>query len=126
MRIALAKLLLGQPSVLILDEPSNHLDVSAKKWLGNYLSTYAGTVVMVSHDVDLLKKSISSIAEVRHNKIELYKSRSYDQWLIEREEREKAAVNEYERGVQEIARLQVYIHILHTIYKFFQFYYMRV
>jgi ATPase subunit of ABC transporter with duplicated ATPase domains len=55
MRIALARLLLSEPELLILDEPTNHLDASARKWLGNYVGNYQGTVVLVSHDLEMLK-----------------------------------------------------------------------
>jgi len=64
MRVALAKLLLGKPGLLLLDEPSNHLDSSARDWLGRYLAEYEGSLVLVSHDVALLEKSVNNIAEV--------------------------------------------------------------
>lgn len=129
MRIALARLLLSEPGLLILDEPTviscimidlfeymnncalnqNHLDKGAKEWLGNYLSKYDGTLLVVSHDEGLLKSAVNSIAEIKNGKMELYKSRSYDQWAIEREERVKAALAEYEANQREIARLQTFV-----------------
>lgn len=123
MRIALAKLLLSEPNLLVLDEPTNHLDDNAKNWLGEYLSNYKGTVIIVSHDVSLLKRAVRSIAEIQHNKVELYKSRSYDQWKLERVEREKAVVSEYESGIEDIAKLQVsndiYIYIIYIFLTYF-------
>lgn len=62
MRIALARLLLSEPDLLLLDEPTNHLDKGAREWLGNYLSRYDGTLLLVSHDVGLLQAAVSSIA----------------------------------------------------------------
>lgn len=109
MRIALARLLLSEPDLLILDEPTNHLDRGAREWLGDYLSRYDGTLLVVSHDLNLLRTAVNSIAEVRHGKIELYKSRTYDQWQVEREERVKAAQALYEANQREIARLQTFV-----------------
>ena len=91
MRIALARLLLSEPDLLLLDEPTNHLDKGAREWLGNYLSNYDGTLLVVSHDTNLLQVAVSSIAEVRSGSVELYKSRSHDQWVIERDERVRQA-----------------------------------
>jgi len=109
MRIALARLLLSEPDLLLLDEPTNHLDRGAKTWLGDYLSRYDGTLLLVSHDVPLLNTAVNSIAEVRGGTIELYKSRSHAQWEVEREERVKAAQAAFEANQREIARLQTFV-----------------
>ena len=109
MRIALARLLLSEPDLLILDEPTNHLDKGARDWLGQYLSRYAGTLLLVSHDVGILESAVTSIAEVRAGKIELYKSRTHAQWQVERDERVRDALAKYEANQREIARLQAYI-----------------
>lgn len=109
MRIALGRLLLSEPDLLILDEPTNHLDRGAKDWLGGYLSRYDGTLLLVSHDENLLKVAVTSIAEVRQGKVELYKSRTYEQWQIEREERVQALQSKYEANQREIARLQTFV-----------------
>jgi ATP-binding cassette, subfamily F, member 3 len=109
MRIALARLLLSEPDLLMLDEPTNHLDKGARDWLGSYLSRYDGTLVIVSHDENLLRSAVNSIAEIKNGVMELYKSRSYDQWQIERDERVKAAVTQYEANQREIARLQGFV-----------------
>ena len=109
MRIALARLLLSEPDLLILDEPTNHLDKGARDWLGGFLSKYQGTLLLVSHDVGILESAVSSIAEVRAGRIELYKSRTHAQWQVERDERVRDAVAKYEASQREIARLQTYI-----------------
>ena len=109
MRIALARLLLSDPDLMLLDEPTNHLDKGARDWLATYLSAYKGTLLIVSHDTELLNKAANSIAEVRNGKLELYKSRSHQQWLIEREERVKLAQIQYEANQREIDRLQAYV-----------------
>lgn len=106
MRIALARLLLSQPDLLLLDEPSNHLDSSARDWLANYLANYQGSILLVSHDVALLSKSINSIAEVSGQTLIQYVSCNYEKYLTEKEFRAKTAMAEYERNVKEAARLQ--------------------
>ena len=109
MRIALARLLLSEPDLLLLDEPTNHLDKGARDWLGNYLSTYSGTLLIVSHDTNLLQAAVNSIAEVRNGRMELYKSRTYNQWLLEREERVRNAQLAFEANQREINRLQGFV-----------------
>ncbi len=78
MRIALARLLLSRPDLLMLDEPSNHLDSSARDWLATYLSKYEGSILLVSHDVALLSKAVNSIAEVSGQTLIQYVSCDYD------------------------------------------------
>jgi ATP-binding cassette subfamily F protein 3 len=109
MRIALARLLLSNPSLLLLDEPSNHLDSSARNWLGKYIASYDGSVVLVSHDVSLLDASVNSIAEIAGNTLIEYRSCSYTKYLAEKEFRAMTAQTEYERNMEEAARLQSYI-----------------
>ena len=68
------RLLLGEPSLLLLDEPTNHLDVAAKSWLMHFLGLYHGTVLLVSHEEQLLREfKCTTIAEVRNQALELYK-----------------------------------------------------
>jgi len=109
MRIALARLLLSQPSLLLLDEPSNHLDSTARDWLANYLSEYEGSLVLVSHDVALLDRAVNNIAEVAGGTVLKYVGCSYNKYLSQREERARAAQVEYEKNVAEAARLQAFV-----------------
>eukprot|EP00804_Cyclotella_cryptica_P006801 CCRYP_010939-RC/>CCRYP_010939-RC protein AED:0.08 eAED:0.08 QI:137/1/1/1/1/1/7/377/665 len=109
MRIALARLLLSQPDLLLLDEPSNHLDSSARNWLATYLSNYQGSILLVSHDVTLLSKSVNSIAEVSGKTLIQYISCNYDKYLAEKEFRAKTAIAEYEHNIKEAARLQEFV-----------------
>jgi len=109
MRIALARLLLSAPSLLLLDEPSNHLDSAARDWLGKYIAKYDGSVVLVSHDVGLMDASVNSIAEITGNTLVEYRSCSYQKYLLEKEFRATSAQAEYERNLEEAARLQAFV-----------------
>mmetsp|Transcript_11224 Transcript_11224/g.22394 ORF Transcript_11224/g.22394 Transcript_11224/m.22394 type:complete len:726 (+) Transcript_11224:42-2219(+) len=109
MRIGLAKLLLSKPDLLLLDEPSNHLDSSARDWLATYLSNYDGSILLVSHDISLLTKSVNSIAEINGETLIQYVSCNYDKYLVDKEFRAKSALAEYERNVKEAARLQEFV-----------------
>jgi ATP-binding cassette subfamily F protein 3 len=93
----------------LLDEPSNHLDSSARIWLGKYIASYDGSVVLVSHDVSLLDTSVNSIAEIVGNTLIEYRSCSYNKYLEEKEFRAASAQTEYERNVEEAGRLQAYV-----------------
>lgn len=109
MRIALARLLLGEPSLLLLDEPTNHLDSSAKAWLMHFLASYPGTVLLVSHEEELLRAfKCTTVAEVAHGQLELYRC-GYDKFLLQREERAEALAAAAERQRKERERLQGFI-----------------
>lgn len=109
MRIALARLLLSKPSLLLLDEPSNHLDSAAKDWLGKYIAKYDGSVVLVSHDVALMNASVNSIAEITAGTLLEYRSCTYQKYLEEKEFRALSAQAEYEKNLEEAANLQKFI-----------------
>ena len=72
MRIELAKLLLLEPSILLLDEPTNHLDIESLEWLENYLQSYSGSVVLVSHDSRFLDNLVDKIVEISLGKVSSY------------------------------------------------------
>ena len=86
MRIALARLLLQKPDVLLLDEPTNHLDIEARNWLEQYLCSYPGSVILVSHDRFFMDQVCSRIAEVWNHTVADYHC-SYSSYLLQREER---------------------------------------
>jgi len=109
MRIALARLLLSEPELLVLDEPTNHLDAAARRWLGEYVGGYEGTVLLVSHDEAMVRRAVSSIAEVRGGEVEQYKSMGYDKFLVERSERAKRALAEYAALEKERDKMQDFI-----------------
>jgi ATP-binding cassette subfamily F protein 3 len=69
MRVALAALLFSAPDVLLLDEPSNHLDLEATLWLENFLKTYAGTLIVISHERDLLNNVVDTILHLQGGRL---------------------------------------------------------
>jgi ATP-binding cassette subfamily F protein 3 len=108
MRVALAALLFSEPDVLLLDEPSNHLDLEATLWLENFLKAYAGTLVVISHERDLLNNVVDTILHLDRGKITLYAG-GYDDF--ERQRAERAAQLAAAKASQDAqrARLQDYI-----------------
>lgn len=86
MRVLLAKMLLQEPNLLMLDEPTNHLDLPSIQWLEEYLRSYQGTVIVVSHDRYFLDRMVSKIVEVSMQKIFEYPG-NYSFYLNSKEER---------------------------------------
>jgi ATP-binding cassette subfamily F protein 3 len=108
MRVALAALLFSEPDLLLLDEPSNHLDLEATMWLENFLKSYPGTLLVISHERDLLNNVVDSILHLERGKITLY-SGGYDSF--ERQRAERAAQIASAQAAQDAqrARLQDYV-----------------
>ena len=79
MRVALAGLLFTHPDLLLLDEPTNHLDLEATIWLEDYLRTYPGTILLVSHDRGLLNRAVDEILHLENGKMTLYRG-GYDRF----------------------------------------------
>ncbi len=86
MRAQLARTLLAVPDILLLDEPSNYLDLPAVEWLQRYLSGYEGTLMLISHDRHLLRTLAKDILEVRQAKVTRYAG-GFDKYQVEREAR---------------------------------------
>ena len=108
MRVALAALLFSEPDILLLDEPSNHLDLEATLWLESFLKSYGGTLVVISHERDLLNNVVDTILHLDRGKITLYAG-GYDDF--ERQRAERAAQLAAAKASQDAqrARLQDYI-----------------
>jgi len=108
MRVALAALLSSAPDVLLLDEPSNHLDLEATLWLENFLKNYPATVVVISHERDLLNNVVDNILHLQAGKLTLYPG-GYDSF--ERQRAERAAQLASAKASQDAqrARLQDYV-----------------
>lgn len=107
-RLSLASLLLSEPDLLILDEPTNHLDFKTLSWLEDYLSSYKGAVLMVSHDRYFLDKCVNEIAEIYKGKLSRYKG-NYSKYVILKAEKIANMEKEYEKQQNEIASLKEYV-----------------
>lgn len=81
MRVALAAALFCEPDLLMLDEPTNHLDFEAIIWLENYLATYTKTLIIISHDRDILNKTVTHIVHLDQRKLTMYTG-NYDQFEV--------------------------------------------
>jgi ATP-binding cassette subfamily F protein 3 len=88
MRVALAAMLFAEPDLLLLDEPTNYLDLEGTLWLEDYLADYPHTVLIVSHDRELLNRSVGSILHLAQGKLTLYTG-GYDQFEEARRERQR-------------------------------------
>lgn len=107
-RLAITKLLLENPNLLILDEPTNHLDFKTVAWLEDYLQSYKGALILVSHDRYFLDKLATSIAEIENGKLTKYKG-NYTAFVKLKEMAVIRQLKEYEQQQEEIAKLQDYV-----------------
>ena len=101
MRVALAAVLFSEPDLLLLDEPTNYLDLEGTLWLENYVAKYPHTVLLISHDRDLLNRSVNSIVHLDNKKLTFWRG-GYDQF--ERQWSEQRELQEKSRVKQEVAR----------------------
>lgn len=101
MRVALATLLFTEPDLLLLDEPTNHLDLEASVWLEDYLRHYPGTILLVSHDRELLNRAVGQILHLEGGKLTLYQG-GYDRF--EQTRRARLELNEKMRARQDAQR----------------------
>ena len=108
MRVALGALLFSEPDILLLDEPSNHLDLEATLWLENFLKSYPATLILISHERDLLNKVVDHILHLQGGQLTLYPG-GYD--AFEKQRAERAAQLAAAKASQDAqrARLQDYV-----------------
>ena len=107
-RFALSKILIENPDLLILDEPTNHLDFSMLSWLEEYLSSYKGAVVVVSHDRYFLNAVATDICEIENGGLVRYKG-GYSAFLTQKAERVKVLTREYEKQQAQLEQLRDYV-----------------
>lgn len=107
-RLALAALLLGKPDLLILDEPTNHLDIGMLKWLEQYLASYKGSIIIVSHDRYFLDRCTSRIFEIEHHKLKAYDG-NYSAFAEKKRQLREAELRAYSNQQREIARQEAMI-----------------
>ncbi len=108
MRVAMARVLLGRPDVLLMDEPTNHLDIESIIWLESYLKTFAGALLMTSHDREFMNRIVTRIAEIDGGEITAY-SGNYDFYERERAIREANREAAYARQQAMLAKEQRFI-----------------
>ena len=104
-RVNLARLILEDTDILLLDEPTNHLDLHAIEWLEEYLASFKGTVLAISHDRYFLDRTVTRCIEVLDGKAEFY-SGNYSFYAVEKERRYLERLRQYEKEQEKIAQLE--------------------
>ncbi|MBE7053884.1 MAG: ABC-F family ATP-binding cassette domain-containing protein [Ruminococcaceae bacterium] len=107
-KLSLAKLLLAEPEILLLDEPTNHLDFKTMQWLEDYLKSYRGAIVAVSHDRYFLDSLFTSIYEISNCKCTHYVG-NYSKYLEQKEKNYEIELKTYEHQQKEIKKLEEYV-----------------
>ncbi len=108
MRVALSRLLLEQPDLLLLDEPTNHLDLESLIWLEDFLMSWTGALLVISHDRYFLNRMVTHIAELDRGTIDLYAG-DYDHYEEEKRERYEALANAAKNQQREIESAEAFI-----------------
>lgn len=104
-KLSMCKLLLSGSDLLLLDEPTNHLDIAGTEWLENYLSTFRGTIIVISHDRFFLDRITNKTVEISHGKCHCAKG-NYTEYLKLKEERLESERRAYENQLAEIKRIE--------------------
>ncbi len=107
-RVAFAKLLLMNPDILILDEPTNHLDIISIEWLEDYLSSYQGAVLFVSHDIAFVKRLADHILDIDNHVYTMYNT-NYDNFAKMKKDNYENALQQFKAQEEEKAKLQRFI-----------------
>lgn len=108
MRVALAKVLLEKPDIMLLDEPTNYLDLEARNWLEDFLLSFKGGVLIVSHDRFFLDMTVNRIAEIYGRKVSFYQG-NYSAYEKKRSKEMEKAIGAYKRQQEEISRIELFI-----------------
>jgi ATP-binding cassette subfamily F protein 3 len=108
MRVALAATLFAAPDLLLLDEPSNHLDLETRLWLESYLASYRGTILLVSHDRGLLNAVVDGILHVENGKLTFYRG-DYDTFERTRAERRNLQAHHFAKQLEQRRKMQAFI-----------------
>jgi ATP-binding cassette subfamily F protein 3 len=108
MRAHLARLLVIEPDLLLLDEPTNHLDLESLVWLQNYLLSYSGAILLISHDRSFLNALAERTVEIDQHKLISYRG-NYDEYVVQKAARQEQVLAAYKNQQREIKRLQTFI-----------------
>lgn len=108
-RVILGKLLLEAPDILLLDEPTNHLDIKSIEWLEEFLRSYKGTILIISHDRYFLDKVVTKILELWPQQMNSFNG-NYSAYVIERERRFLEDFKRYQNQQKQIDRMKEQIH----------------
>jgi len=112
-RLALGRLLLLEPNLLYLDEPTNHLDLDAIRWLEGYLSSYKGTLLIISHDRYFLDRIVTKVIDIERGKATIYQG-NYSSFIQKKEFTEQISVKHFEQQQTEIKRQEEIIRKLRS------------
>jgi len=107
-RVLLAELLLGEPDLLVLDEPTNYLDLAALEWLESYLAAWPHSLLIVSHDRYFLDRVVGRVWELKQGRIEVFRG-NYSHYVRQRRERDERQAREYQAQQAEIAKTEEFI-----------------
>ena len=108
MRVALAATVSSKPELLLLDEPSNHLDLETRLWLESHLVTYQGTIVLISHDRYLLNTIVDTIVHLDDLRLTVYRG-DYDHFEKERRQRQELRAAEFSKQLEQRRHMQAFI-----------------
>lgn len=108
-KLALAKILLQAPNLLILDEPTNHLDMNVLAWLEDYLKSYSGALLVVSHDRYFLDHVVKDVYDLDNRTLRHYTG-NYTQFVQHKQERLKAEWKHYDQQQKKIAKLEDFVN----------------
>ena len=107
-RLALAKLLLEKPDLLALDEPTNHIDMETTAWLENYLQSYNGALLVISHDRYFMDKVVNEIYNLDHGVMDYYKG-NYTHYVAEKVHRQAIAEKNFEKQQRKIKKEEEFV-----------------
>ena len=105
MRISLARCLYLEPELLLLDEPTNHLDIETIEWLEEYLETWKGSIIIVSHDIGFLNNVVSNIISIENHKLEYYKG-NYNTYLKNYQKKLLNQINDWEKVEKTVKQMK--------------------